>query len=130
MFANSCNEWDTDKEWAGMALEDARRLFFQQVSYSHQIEQMYEGMEMYESELGQRLLEINSLRNQLKTCQNELNKLQSQLASEKECCVKIERRLTWHENVRDHISSMSRRALEEAAPQLPAWPLLESQSIP
>ena len=58
------------------------------------------------------------------------NKLQSQLASEEECRVKIERRLTWHENVRDHISSMSRLALEEAAPQLPAWLVLESQSIP
>ena len=128
MFANSCNEWDTDKEWAGMALEDARRLFFQQLSYSHQIEQMYEGMEIYESELGQRLPEINRLRNQVKTCQNELNKLQSQLASEEECRVKIERRLTWHENVRDHISSMSRLAL--AVPELPAWLVLESQRIP
>ena len=61
---------------------------------------------------------------------NPPNKLQSQLASEEECRVKIERRLTWHENVRDHISSMSRLALEEAAPQLPAWLVLESQSIP
>ena len=61
---------------------------------------------------------------------NPPNKLQSQLASEEECRVKIERRLTWHENVRDHISSMSRLALEEAAPQLPAWLVLESESIP
>lgn len=116
-----------------MALEDARRLFFQQLSYSQQIEQMFEGMEMYESELGQRHFQINKLRKQVNTLQSELSKLQSQIASEVELRMKIERRLTWHENVRDHLSSVSRVALEEserAGHQLPAWLILESQNIP